>query len=53
MVFDTKIMQDFLDENESHYVGKYRFHSGYELKNINLRIIIICLIKTLDKLIFM
>ncbi len=53
MVFDTKIMQDFLDENESHYVGSIVFIVGIELKNINLRIIIICLIKTLDKLIFM
>ena len=37
MVFDTKIMQDFLDENESHYVGKYRFHSGYRAEEYKFK----------------
>lgn len=29
MPFDTQIMQTFIDEHQSQYVGKYRIHSGY------------------------
>ena len=29
MPFDTALMQKFIDEHQSKYTGKYRFHSGY------------------------
>lgn len=29
MPFDTMIMQKFIEDHKSQYVGKYRFHSGY------------------------
>ena len=29
MPFDTALMQKFIDDHQSQYVGKYRFHSGY------------------------
>ena len=29
MPFDTMIMKKFIDDHQSQYVGKYRFHSGY------------------------
>ena len=29
MGFDINIMKDFIDQNQSQYVGKYRYHSGY------------------------
>ena len=29
MSYDTTVFEKFLDEHQSQYVGKYRFHSGY------------------------
>ncbi|MEG0276533.1 MAG: hypothetical protein RR630_05850 [Coprobacillus sp.] len=29
MRYNTQLMQEFLDDNKSQYIGKYRFHSGY------------------------
>ena len=29
MPFDTMLMQKFIEEHQSKYTGKYRFHSGY------------------------
>jgi len=31
MAFDKHILESFLDENKTHYVGKYRFHSAYRI----------------------
>lgn len=37
MVFDTKVMEDFLADNDSHYVGRYRFHSGYRTEEYGFK----------------
>lgn len=37
MVFDTKIMKNFIDEHQSQYVGKYRFHSGYRFSEYGFK----------------
>ncbi|MFR7593003.1 MAG: hypothetical protein ACLUVC_16380 [Longibaculum sp.] len=29
MGFQTQVLEDFLKNNDSQYIGKYRFHSGY------------------------
>ena len=29
MGFQTQVLEDFLKDNDSQYIGKYRFHSGY------------------------
>ena len=30
MPFDFKVLQDYLEEHKTQYVGKYKFHSGYQ-----------------------
>lgn len=33
MPLNIAIMQDFIDNNQSQYIGKYRFHSGYRTED--------------------
>lgn len=33
MPLDIEVMQDFIDNNQSQYVGKYRYHSGYRTED--------------------
>lgn len=33
MPLNITIMQDFIDDNQSQYVGKYRYHSGYRTED--------------------
>lgn len=37
MVFDTQILKDFIKTHDSHYVGKYRFHSGYRTEEYGFK----------------
>ena len=53
MAFDQAVMQKFMADHQSQYVGKYRYHSGYRTEEIRLKFIIICWIKFFAKLIFL
>jgi len=33
MILDIKVMEKFINEHQSQYVGKYRFHSGYRIED--------------------
>lgn len=33
MSLDTKVMEEFIAQNESQYIGKYRYHSGYRIND--------------------
>lgn len=33
MPFNIAIMQNFIDNNQSQYIGKYRYHSGYRTED--------------------
>lgn len=37
MPFDKEIMEQFLLEHESQYIGKYRFHSGYRIDEVSFK----------------
>lgn len=37
MPFDIKIIEQFLIEHESQYIGKYRFHSGYRTEELGFK----------------
>ena len=30
MAFDQAVIQKFMADHQSQYVGKYRYHSGYQ-----------------------
>lgn len=37
MAFDVHIMKDFIEEHQSQYIGKYRFHSGYRVSDTSFK----------------
>ena len=32
MLFDQQVLQSFLDKHHTQYIGKYRYHSGYQIE---------------------